>query len=65
MPTLIEFNKDSENEFQSGTVLLTQAGQELAAICGAQRNEEFYQYVITHWYKQGLILSTPLPDVAD
>lgn len=62
MPTQIEFNKGSDNEISLGKALLTQAGQELAPICGAQRNEEFYEYVIDHLYKQGLILSTPLPD---
>lgn len=64
MPTVIEFNKDSDNELQVGMVLLTQAGKELAPICGAQRNEEFYGYVIDHWYKQGLTLSSLLPDKA-
>lgn len=61
-PIIIEFNKDHDNEIELGKVLLTQAGQELAPICGAQRNNEFYEYVIAKWYKQGLILSTPLPN---
>jgi hypothetical protein len=61
-PVLIEFAKDKDNEMQTGKVLLTQAGQELAPICGAVRNDEFYEYVINKWHKQGLTLSTPLPN---
>ncbi len=61
-PVLIEFTNDKDNQMQIGKVLLTQAGQELAPICGANRNNEFYEYVIDYWYKQGLILSSPLPN---
>lgn len=61
-PIEIEFNKDNDNEIQVGKVLLTQAGQELAPICGAQGSNEFYEYVINKLHKQGLLLSTPLPN---
>jgi hypothetical protein len=64
-PTLIEFNKDKDNELKLGKALLTQAGQELAAICGAQQNKEFYEYVITKWHKEGFVLSTPLAKKAN
>lgn len=60
VPTLIEFSKDKDNELKLGKALLTQAGKELAPICGAKRNDEFYRYVIGEWYKQGLGLSMPL-----
>ena len=60
-PILIEFSKDTDNEIQLGNALLTQAGRELAPICGAKRNEEFYEYIIGDWYKKGLIVSTLLP----
>ncbi|WP_421211288.1 DUF2806 domain-containing protein [Aeromonas enteropelogenes] len=59
-PVLIEFNNDEGNKIQVGKALLTQAGQELASICGAQKNNEFYEYVIAKWHAQGLITSTPL-----
>lgn len=58
--TLIEFDKDIDNEIKTGKVLLTQAGQELALICGAQKNNEFYEYIIDKWHKQGYLLSTML-----
>lgn len=61
---LIEIGKDKGNGFYIGKVLFTQAGQELAPICGATRNNDFYEYVIEKWYKEGFILSTPLPDKA-
>jgi hypothetical protein len=59
-PIQIEFNKDSNNELQIGKVLLTQIGEELSTVCGAKRNDEFYEYVIKQWYERGLILSTPI-----
>lgn len=65
IPTVIEFSKDSDNEIQIGQALLTQAGQELAPICGAQRNEAFYKYIISKWHEQGLVLSTLLPKQSD
>lgn len=57
---LIEFNKNDANEVKLGKVILTQTGQELAPICGAQRNEEFYLYIIEKWVDAGYALSTPL-----
>ncbi|MDO6783526.1 DUF2806 domain-containing protein [Neptunomonas phycophila] len=59
-PTVIEFPKNSDNELNIGKVLLTRAGQELAPICGAQRNEKFYEYVIEQWFNSRLITHTPL-----
>ncbi|MFQ1712132.1 MULTISPECIES: DUF2806 domain-containing protein [Aeromonas] len=59
-PVLIEFNNGKDNKIQVGKALLTQAGQELASICGAQKNNEFYEYVIAKWHAQGLITSTPI-----
>ncbi len=64
-PVLIEFSKDNDNEIQIGKALLTQAGQELAPICGAKRNDAFYKYIIGKWHEQGLVLSTPLPKKSD
>lgn len=59
-PVNIEFPKDEDNDLQIGKALLTQAGKELAPICGASRNERFYQYVVAEWHKKGLVVSTPL-----
>lgn len=59
-PVVIEFNKDSDNEIQLGKALLTQTGQELASICGAQKNNDFYEYVVAKLHTQGLITSTPI-----
>ncbi|MCI5165562.1 MAG: DUF2806 domain-containing protein [Candidatus Electrothrix sp. GM3_4] len=59
-PTIIEFKKDKDNELNLGKVLLTRTGEELAPICGAQRNEKFYEYIIDKWFKAGLVLHSPL-----
>jgi len=58
-PTLAEFPADTDNNIELGHVLLTKTGLELAPICGAVRNMDFYDYVISRWHKNGLIVSSP------
>jgi Protein of unknown function (DUF2806) len=60
MPTLIEFPVDEHNQLSTGHVLLTSIGKELASICGSERNEPFYEYVIKKWFGEGLVLSSAL-----
>lgn len=60
-PIELEFKKDLNNEMSIGWVLLTQAGQELAPICGAKPNSEFFKYILKKWYDEGFVLSTPFP----
>jgi Protein of unknown function (DUF2806) len=57
-PTIIEFNADINNSIAIGKVLLTSIGKELVTVCGSSSNDEFYKYVINHWFKQGYILSS-------
>lgn len=59
IPTLAEFVNEKDNEIQIGKALFTQAGKELLTVCGAIRNQEFYDYVIDKLYKQNICLSTP------
>lgn len=54
--TLVKFPKDNDNLIQLGKALFTQAGKELVNICGAQRNQDFYEYVVGHLKQQGLTL---------
>jgi hypothetical protein len=49
----VEFQKPENNEFQLGHVLLTQAGQQLAPICGAQPRDGFVEYVKEKWKSLG------------
>lgn len=63
--TLAEFTADKNNEIHTGKVLLTQAGRELVNICGASRNQEFYEYVIEELSKQKITLSSILPNQVD
>ncbi|HHX8554618.1 TPA: DUF2806 domain-containing protein [Vibrio alginolyticus] len=60
LPTLFEFRKDNDNEFQLGKVLLTRAGRELVSICGANRSQGFYNYSISELHKQGITLTSLL-----
>lgn len=59
-PTLVEFPKETENEIKLGQTLFTQAGLELVTICGARRNQEFYEYAIGKLFKENVKLSSML-----
>lgn len=58
-PVTIEFQND-ENRLETGKVLLTRAGQELAVICGSTGSDDHFEYVLSEWHKRGFVLSTPL-----
>ena len=60
LPTRVEFQKDEDNEINLGKVIFTQAGQQLVDICGAERNQEFYEYAVEELFKQGITLSSHL-----
>jgi hypothetical protein len=62
LPTLLEFTKEKDNEFQIGKTLFTQAGKELVSICGAQKNQEFYEYAVEKLFQQNICLSSMLPN---
>jgi hypothetical protein len=49
----IEFQKAENNVLKLGHVLLTQAGQQLALICGAQPRDGFIDYVKEKWKSFG------------
>ena len=57
-PTLIEFANDEKNQMGIGHALLTTTGKELLSICGATRNESFYEFIVQRWSTSGLILSS-------
>ena len=59
-PTRVEFPDDANNQLAAGHALLTSTGKELLAICGPERNQEFYEYVIEQWSTKNLILSSLL-----
>lgn len=61
-PTLLEFPKEKDNKIKIGKALFTQAGLELVNICGAKRNQEFYEYSIKEISKQGITVSSILPN---
>lgn len=58
-PVIVEFPLDNNN-VDVGKVLLTQAGEQLAEICGALPSEDFFNYILDSWYQKGLILSMPI-----
>ena len=59
-PTKIQFSKEANNQLDLGHVLLTDWGKTLATVNNTARNEEFYEYVIEKWFRQGLIISSIL-----
>ena len=59
-PLYIKFKKPADNELKIGCSILTKTGHQLARICGAEPIDGFVDYVIEHWAKQGLTVSSPL-----
>ncbi|MCH2551834.1 MAG: DUF2806 domain-containing protein [Alcanivorax sp.] len=51
---LFEFKTDGNNEVSIGQAIFTQAGRELANICGAEPNLEFREYTIKKFIESGL-----------
>ena len=47
--------EESGNDLNVGEVMLTQAGIELAPICGAKPVEGFFEYAYDHWAGEGLV----------
>jgi hypothetical protein len=62
-PVNIEFSKDAGNELETGKILLTQVGQQMARICGSQCVPGFMDYVLRLWNQKGLFLSSPYPRI--
>jgi len=50
----IEFPKPEDNALPIGSVLLSQAGRELASICESAPCPGFQEYVIAKWRSMGL-----------
>jgi hypothetical protein len=55
----IEFPSDLNN-LQIGKVILTRAGEQLAAICGSEPSDDYFQSVLKRWYDQDYVLSMPI-----
>ncbi|MBD2464375.1 DUF2806 domain-containing protein [Oscillatoria sp. FACHB-1407] len=60
-PINIEFPGEQDNELETGKVLLTKAGQELAPFCGSEPVPDFLDYVLSKWRDKGFIVSSPYP----
>lgn len=50
-PLQLEMESEADNKLELGHVLLTQAGQELAPVCGSTPTEGFFEYVQEKWKK--------------
>lgn len=62
LPISFKLISKSNNDLEIGHVLLTQAGQQLAPICGAQPDMSFLGYLTEHYKKKGLGVTSPLPN---
>jgi hypothetical protein len=60
-PISIEFQNETGNELETGKVVLTQIGEQLAPICGSQPVTGFMDYVLQQWNEKGISLSSPYP----
>jgi len=50
-PLQLEMEHENDNKLELGKVLLTQAGQELAPVCGSTPADGFFEYVQEKWKK--------------
>ncbi|XGV96379.1 MAG: DUF2806 domain-containing protein [Leptolyngbya sp. BL-A-14] len=57
----IEFPEVQDNHLDTGKVILTKAGQELARICVSEPISDFLDYVLGMWRDKGLVISSPYP----
>ncbi len=48
-PLVLELSKETDNELDTGKVLLTKIGRELAPICGSKPVDGFWEYVKDRW----------------
>jgi hypothetical protein len=56
----IEFKNEKDNLIETGHVILSKTGQELAPICGARPVPGFFDYVLEKWKSQSdLIVTVP------
>lgn len=62
LPVHFILQSDSKNTLEIGQVMLTQAGLQLAPICGAQMNGEFLNYMIEHYKEKGVEAGVMLPN---
>jgi hypothetical protein len=60
IPVNIKFKKPANNELDVGYIIFTETGTQLARICGAEPVDGFLDYVLEHWTKKGLTISSPL-----
>ena len=56
-PINLEFPKDKENTLELGQALFTSVGMELSPICGSTPSNEFFDYTVEKWVREGLIPS--------
>ena len=54
-PVVLTMPKESDNDLATGKTLLTQAGLELAPICGAKPVKGFFEYVYDRWVGESLV----------
>jgi hypothetical protein len=60
-PIRLTFAGEGEKVFGAGKVMLTQAGEQLAPICGSKRSDKILDYVLGKWIEQRLNPYSPYP----
>jgi hypothetical protein len=54
-PTNLTFSLEKDNALQTGKVLLTRAGQQLAPVCGLTPVVGFYEFIYDRWASESLV----------
>jgi len=63
-PLNLTFSADIDNSLQLGQVLVTRAGQQLAAVCGSTPVEGFFDFVHDKWAGESLVPKRETEQVA-
>lgn len=60
-PIIIKFRNDNDNDMDTGKVMLSKVGQELAPICSSEPIPEFFDYILEKWMQDmNLVLLSPI-----
>ena len=57
----IKFRQETNNQFITGKVILSRAGQELAHICSSSPRDDFVDYVLKKWRTLGYEVADVTP----
>lgn len=65
IPVSFKLKAEANNNLEIGHVMLTKIGQQLAPICGADKNVDFINYISEHYRNKGIEVNSHFPNVTN